>query len=213
MTKKLNTNIKTNFEIFKINHQISRRFAKYAFIFILLLFSFMSIYGICYLKNINEPNNLLYFLLSLYIGNMYYLFYYFTPLIKQYPSSSWKRTNARIIQIEKLSIETRLQYSHYTEEFPYLNYSYTVNNKLYTNNRLSFHLEYSYNQPLTSNINILFKQWLEENEVKIYYNQFNPEESVILRRFTKKQYCFYYLITTFHFLSVIGLTCIFIKLI
>ena len=211
LTKELNNKIKTDFEIFKVNHQTSRKYGKYALMFILHVLSFTLIYLVCYQGSTSSPDDFLYFLLILYIGNFYFLYYNIIPLIRQYQSLTWKKIEAKINQIEKFPIKTITRYSFYIEEFPYIQYSYMIKDNLYTNNKLSFHLEYSYNKPLTSNTSILFEQWLKKNRVIIYYNPLNPKEAVVFRKFTSHMYIFYSLVTILHSISIIGLTCVFIK--
>jgi hypothetical protein len=181
------------------------------FLYLLLTISFL-LFRCPSLINHSKPHDeslLFFFLIFILITGIYFVKRFSTPLIKQKNARTWKKTMAKIIELGIYKIRIA-GYPHSTiAYFPAIMYEFNVNNTKYKNNNISFEADYTYNRELNSwssnqynENNKQFSKWIEKQEVEIFYNPNNPNESVVFREFTTSKKLFY----TFMFtLSIITL--------
>lgn len=153
------------------------------------------------------------------IATIYFIKSFSSPLIKQKNAKTWKKTMATIIELGIYKIRIAGYPSSSIAYFPAIMYEFYTNNNKYRSPNISFEADYTYNRelhPWSSNRynenNELFSEWLEKQEVEIFYNPENPTESVVFREFTtgnKLFYTFMFILSVLaFFIMLINLGCL-----
>ena len=103
--------------------------------------------------------------------------------IKYLTSVNWKKTNAKIINI---NIENKLEQirSAVRESiYPVITYEYVVNNVTYQGHNPSFDMRNLFKETNSAfgGTTMIWESWKNDSIIEIFYNPRKPTESVIIR--------------------------------
>jgi len=180
------------------------------FMCLILAFSFLIFRCPTFTNNsrIQDSNILFLFIIFLLLSSLYFLKRFATPIIKQSKAKSWKKTIATITEIGIYKIKIANYPLSRIGYFPAIMYEFNANKKKYKSHNISFEADYTYNIELDSwssnqydENNKLFSQWIHKQEVEIFYNQSNPNESVVFKDFKTAKKIFYIIMTILSMLT------------
>ena len=159
--------------------------------FILLPFPF----AIFFNSNLKFTEDKFFIILAMFFFSFYYFQRFFIPAYNYFRAKFWFKTVANVVIQKIVKIEIKTKHSSYFNYYPMVYYKYEVDSKIYTNNRFSFQSEKVCNPAIDpyhkKPIDDFFEEIDREKKVEIFYNSYNPKESVIIRDFSTKDKIFY----------------------